>query len=317
MSKTKQTAPDPWLGFQRVIIGVADLDTALDLWVEEMGFDVLARIDGIDHGLDEMWGLDDNRVAAQALVRTPGQSRGALHLIQFQQPTATVREEASAFDLCPKNLDVHAKNIADRMQRLRRSGYEFRNDAPTTSTAPDGTRFTEIHMTAHDDINVVLLEIDGHEMPFSTHGFAGISPLISVVADADAEKAFYKDVLGLTCQSDNYLDGADIERMIGLPTGTGLDVSIWGDKDALMGALEIVSYRGVEGADLYPRAMPPARGVLRVALRTPNIEAWRKHLKTRGVAFENHADLELRIARTDAVSFATPGGLMVEIHQFS
>ncbi|MFK7885451.1 MAG: VOC family protein [Gammaproteobacteria bacterium] len=317
MSKTKQTAPDPWLGFQRVIIGVADLDTALDLWVEEMGFDVLARIDGIDHGLDEMWGLTDNRVAAQALVRTPGQSRGALHLVQFQKPTATVREDANAFDLCPKNLDVHAKNIADRVHRLRRAGYEFRGDEPVSSTAPDGTKFAEMHMMAHDDINVVLLEIADHEMPFSTHGFAGISPLISVVPDAEEEKAFYKDILGLTCQSDNYLDGPDIERMIGLPKGTGLDVSIWGDKDALMGALEIVSYRGVDGANLYPQAMPPARGVLRVGLRTPDIGAWRKHLTAKGIEFENHTDLELRIARTDAVSFPTPAGLMIEIHQFS
>ncbi len=316
MNKKTQKAPDAWRGFHRVIVGVADLDVALDLWHDQFGLELLARFNDGDVGLDALWQLDDNRVTAQALLRTPGQSGGAIHLVQFQTAPETVRDGAEPFDSCPKNLDVHVRRINDHAAALRRAGYEFRTDEAIRSTAPDGTVFSEIHMPTHDDINVVLMELESDDIAFTPQGYAAVSPLISVVEDAEKEQAFYRDVLGLTCESDNILEGAEIEKMIGLPQGCSLDVSIWGAPDVNFGQLEIVSYRGAEGNDLYARTAPPARGILRIALRTAKLDDWRAHFNKHGVAAQSFEDITLRVANSDVLVVSTPGGLVIELHQF-
>lgn len=309
------TCPDAWRGFERVVVGVADIDASLTLWRDAFGFEIERRAHDPDPGLASLWGLRKHRVVDQALLHTPGQHAGKVHLVQFDPTPHSVRGGANAFDRCPKNLDIHARDLPARMAELRAAGYAFRTDECTVTTAPDGTRFREVHMPVHDDINAVLLEVLDEPMPFSAAGFAGVSPLITVVADADAEKAFYRDILGLTCQSDHVLGGEAIEQMIGLPSGTSLDVSIWGARDVALGALEIVCYRGVSGRNLFARATPPARGVLRIALTTASLADWCSHLGEHRVAFDYHGPMTTAFGEGSALSLRTPGGLSVEIHE--
>lgn len=309
------TCPDTWRGFDRVIIGVGCVDEALALWRDQLGLDVVLRSDGPDDGLAALWGLKKHRVIDQAVLQTPGESAGRVHMVQFDPRPHSVRDGANAFDRCPKNLDIHARDLPQRMGELRAGGGRFHTQQCTTTTAPDGTRFREVHMPIHDDINAVLLEVLDEPMPFSSKGYAGVSPLITVVADADAEKAFYTDVLGLTCQSDHVLGGEEIERMIGLPPGTSLDVSIWGNDDAILGALEIVCYRGVSGRNLFSRARPPARGILRMALTTTSLTDWCSHLGAHRIAFNYHGTVTTALGEVSALSFTTPGGLVIEVHE--
>lgn len=312
---TLPTCPDTWRGFDRVVIGVRDIEDALTLWRDQLGLEVTLREQATDAGLTALWGLREHRVVDQAVLRTPGQTAGRVHMVQFDPTPHSVRDGANAFDRCPKNLDIHARDLPQRMEELRNAGGTFHTQQCATTTAPDGTRFREVHMPIHDDINAVLLEVLDAPMPFSPNGYAGISPLITVVADADAEKTFYADVLGLTCQSDHVLGGEDIERMIGLPPGTSLDVSIWGHRDAVLGALEIVCYRGVSGRNLFARARPPARGILRVALTTQSLTDWCSHLGAHRVAFNYHGTVTTALGTVSALSFATPAGLVIEIHE--
>lgn len=69
-----------------VTVGVADLDAALDVWVEMLGFEVRTQREGPDEGLAALWQIDPADVERQALVGTPGAVNGFIHLVQFRDP---------------------------------------------------------------------------------------------------------------------------------------------------------------------------------------------------------------------------------------
>ena len=293
-------------------VGVADLDKALELWVGKFGFSKLATRDGEDAELASLWRILPSDIKRQALLGMPGSRYGKLHLVEFTEPGPAVREGAQTFDLCPKNLDIYVHDLPSRVKEMQADGYSFRNAEPSEVTAPDGTRFREIQLPAHDELNIVLLEVIGKEMDFSAEGFAGIGPLITVVGHAGRERDFYADVMGFDILSDNILEGPEIERMIGLPTGSGLDVSIWGNAHIPLGQIEVIEYRGVQGNDLYPIAVPTQLGILHVSYEVANLEAFKRKLHASGI---NHSDRDYRdviFGSGRFIRFRTPSGMNIE-----
>ena len=148
-------------GWTSVTVGVADLDVAERLWVDEFGMSIVARRNGSDQELARLWRIDAADVSRQLLVRTNDEALGMVHFVEFKEPAAPVRLHAQAFDYCPKNLDLYVENMPERISLLKAAGQTFRNEEMSEIVAPDGTAFREIHMPTHDGINVVLIEILG------------------------------------------------------------------------------------------------------------------------------------------------------------
>jgi catechol 2,3-dioxygenase-like lactoylglutathione lyase family enzyme len=94
-----------------VTVGVADLDHALDFWVNSFGFEVQGRKEGQDLDLAQLWDIQPGDIARQALLKTPGETTGMMHLVEFNNPDPPVREGAQVFDLCPKNLDIYVNDL--------------------------------------------------------------------------------------------------------------------------------------------------------------------------------------------------------------
>lgn len=298
-----------------VAVGVRDLDTALELWVGSFGFDVAVMQQGPDTELARLWGLRPDDIARQALVRTGDSQIGMIHFVEFNDPGLPVRHGAKVYDLVPKNLDVYVDDMPKRFAELRADGREFRTDSFSEVTAPDGTAFREIHMPSHDDINVVLLEVIGKPRPFTGRGFAGVGPLIFIVPDAPAEKAFFAEVMQLDKLNDNLLKGPEIERMVGLPPGSGLDVSIWGRAGSHLGEIEIIEYQGVSGRNLYPLAKPKALGILHVSYIVDDASSIRQRLRDTGTAVTEHGTVRTMTAAGNVISFQTPAGLRIEVYE--
>lgn len=311
----EQTEEFNMASWQHVTVGVADLDSALDLWVGKLGFEILARSEGSDPGLAQLWSLQPADIARQAIVRTPGEQHGMLHLVQFVDPDPPVRAGAEVYDLVPKNLDIHARDLPARFAELKASGEVFRNDSPSEITTEGGLTFREIHMKGHDDTNIVLLESEGEQLPYSPQGFAGVGPVITIVPSASAEKAFYVDVLGLEILSENILNGPEIERMVGLPPGAGLDVSVLGHEEEHFGRIEIVDYQGVDGTNLYPKARPKALGTLHVSYMSQDLKAVRSRLGLAGVPITEYGQVTTLFGSGQAIAFASPAGMRIEVHQ--
>lgn len=300
-----------------VTVGVANLDKALELWVGTFGFSKLATRDGEDVELAALWRILPTDIKRQALLGMPGAKYGRLHLVEFTEPGPAVREGAQAFDLCPKNLDIYAHDLPARVKEMQADGYTFRNAEPSEVTAPDGTRFREIHLPGHDELNIVLLELlaeenELSEMEFSPQGFAGIGPLITIVGHAPTERDFYANVMGFDLLNDNLLEGPEIERMIGLPVGSGLDVSIWGKGDEPLGQIELIDYRGVQGNDLYPITVPTQLGILHVSYEVTDLEAFKARLHDAGTNYQDREYREVIFGSGKFIRFRTPAGMNIE-----
>ncbi len=303
----------PVLGaFSYVTVGVADLDAALELWRDRFGLELSDRSDGPDADLAGLWDLAPDDVSRQALLRTPGVATGALHLVEFNRPGSPVRKGAEVFDQLPKNLDAYARDLPARYAELRAAGYEFR--APWTEMSmPDGVTFREVQMPAHDDTNVVLLEILDTDYVYSPAGYAAIGPVIIVVDDADTESRFYEEVLGLAMVTRDLLAGPEVERMVGLPPGAGIDFRILGDENDPMGRIEVIEYQRTGGENLFDRARPPATGFLHAGWQVEDLDALRAHLDRRGISYRDHGSVDTLFGGGPLISFRTPAGFRIEV----
>ncbi len=301
--------------FSKVTVGVDDLDQALDLWVDTFGLELVARERGPDAELGRLWGIDAADIERQALVGTPGQRLGRLHFVEFNNPDPPVRRGAATFDACPKNLDIYVDDMTLQVEKLKRRGYEFRNDHFSEVTAPNGMRVREIHLPAHDDLNIVLLQVIDNTLAFPPGGFAGVGPLVTIAPNVCDEGDFYRQVLGLDLVMESVLKGTHVEKMIGLPEGTALHFSVWGDSDAPFGRLEVVSYEGVTGSNLFGRARPKALGILHVSYTTDNLVTLTARLEDADVAYRRHGLTTTIGGSGETISFSTPAGFRVEAVQ--
>ena len=297
-----------------VTIGTADMEAALDFWVGRLGFECVARAEGDDPGLREHWGLADRQIARQAMVRSAGAENGGMHLVEWDAAADSVRAEAQVFDLCPKNLDIYVDDLPARMAQLVDQGVVFRNEHYSEAVSPDGVHFREIHLAGHDDINIVLLQVIGSDTLIPPTGFSGVGPLVCIVREPTEEKRFYEQVVGLKLSHDNILAGPDIEQMIGLPAGCALEVSIWAEPGQPLGEVELVTYQGTDGADLYPRARPGARGVTHLNWQVDDIEAFAAHLSAHGVRHSASTINGSLIQSRASLIFHSPAGLRLEAH---
>lgn len=308
-----ENSPKP--SWTTVTVGVSDLDAALSLWVDDFGFTLEKRRAGPDESLARLWSIAADDIVDQALVRSPGVRLGMLHLVEFDDPEPPVRQGAQVFDSLPKNLDVYVTDMPERLAALKAAGRTFHNENFSEVTAPNGITFREMHMPGHDLINIVLLEILGGDYESPDGDFAGVGPLILIVDDAAAEKDFYRDVMGLSQLSENILDGPEIEKMIGLPPGAALDVTIWGKSDQPFGQIEVIDYRGVDGDNRYPRARPKSLGVLHVSYETSSLTELRRVLDSRRVDFSEYGEVDTLFGTGSAIAFHSPAGFRVEVHE--
>jgi catechol 2,3-dioxygenase-like lactoylglutathione lyase family enzyme len=170
-------------------------------------------------------------------------------------------------------------------------------------------------MPGPDGVNVVVIEAigPGYDVPLSPRGFAGAGPLVTIVPDVRIEGRFYREVLGLAMTLDLQLGGPAIERAVGLPAGASLDLQVFGDPDEPLGRIEAIEYGQVEGDDLYPRARPPARGILHATWRIPCLDELRARLAAAGVAVTEHGRVTALFGSGEMVSFRSPAGFRIEV----
>lgn len=309
----------PRLGaFSHVTIGVANLDTALNFWQQNFGLQVRIDRQGPDAALGTLWGLDPQAITRQALVATPTgpglwATAGAMHLVEFRDPLPPVRRGARAWDLLPKNLDLYTNDIPVRYAELEAAGHQFRT---RWTEMPAGQQmFREVQMPGHDEINVVLIEITGpgYDTTMSAKGYAGIGPLVTIVPDAEAETSFYRDVLCMTTTIEMQLTGPGIERTAGLPPGAGLQLRVFGDPGEPLGRIEIIEYQQLQGENIYPRAKPPATGILHMNYRVKDLAPIRARLQTAQMSITEHGALNTLYGSGPLLSCYSPAGFRIEI----
>ena len=298
-----------------VVVGVKNMDVALELWISTFGFEILEQRIGADPDLSKLWGLTENEITRQTLVATPNMKVGMLHFVEFKKPSIEVRKSASSTDLGPKNLDITCRQLPDRYEELLSMGHQFRSKYVNYRVEATDADVIEVQMPGHDSTNIIFMEWLGEEITLSEQGYGGITSLVTVVPDLELEAKFYQSVFGLKETIHEELFGPNVEAMIGLPKGGGLVLKLLeGDETDRYGRVELVNYIGAdEQVDRYKIAKPPALGTLHCSFRTDSIDAFGDKLDQIGIESIFNEDLDLIYGKTSTYSIWTPAGLRIDV----
>jgi len=295
------------------LLSVADMTSALDLWVGRFGMQVVARREGHDAAWAQRLGVAADEIVDQALLVTPGRIQGGIHLVQFRVPGAPVRSGARPTDLVPKSVDIVVRDIRTRHAELQAAGFQFRS--PIGRFETDGVVVHEVHLPGPDEVNLVFLEEEGKADHVSPQGYGVAPQIVAISPDNKIEKAFYEQVLQLTETSYHRFAGPEVERTIGLPPGAGLDIRIFGAADYTYGRLEIVQYEGAESTNLYPKACAPARGLLAVSFVVPDVAAVVERAVAIGARVDMPQKMECILGSVLTATVYSPAGLRIDLLQ--
>ena len=300
-----------------IIVGVQNINEAIELWVNQFGLDIVSEREGIDADLSRLWQLEDDEITKQALLATPKIDVGKIHLVQFKNPTTAVRQNANATDLGPKNLDVTCLNLPSKYDELIKMGYQFRSEYVGYKIESIGADVLEVQMPGHDHTNIIFVEQLGEKIQLSKRGYGGITSLVTIVSELDEETDFFMDIFSLKEALSEDLFGEHVEKMIGLPKGGGLRLNLLeGDELDRYGRVELVAYIGAEKQDdLYKIANPPALGTLHCVFRVEDIDSIKNKLRNRSLSFKEHGLLDLIYGKGEIISFRSPAGLRIEVQQ--
>jgi catechol 2,3-dioxygenase-like lactoylglutathione lyase family enzyme len=293
-----------------VVLSVTDLDAAIDFWSGRLGMEVEKRLGGSDPQLATAWGLAPDGIVEEALLRTPGMADGALHLVQFKTPGEAVRRDASSTDRVPKSIDIFTRDIEARYAELSAAGFAFRSKIGRLETAA-GAVVHEVHLAGSDGLNLVFLEEEGKPQPVGPKGYGVAAQVVLITDDNAGETAFFRKVLGLEDISHNRFSGPEIERTVGLPPGASLDITILGSKASPYGRLEFVQYGGATGRNLYPRARPPARGMLSITYVVPDLKPILERGRPYGI--RDLGSVRSILGQGHMAEITSPAGLRIDV----
>lgn len=296
-----------------VSIGVADIAQARQFWVGQLGLEIVTERIGPDPALARLWNLSAAQIAAQMVLRTPGAATGWLHFVQFREPGDAVRHGAQSFDLCAKNIDVNCVDLPARVATLRKAGYRFRSEPVEYEVG--GIHAREVQLAGHDGVNIVFIEVltTGYELAWSPEGFAALTSFVVIVPDALAEARFYQALLGLDELMHHRISGPGIEAAVGLPAGSVLDMRLVGRADRMFGRMELIQYEGLQGQNLFPRAVPPATGILGCAYEVPSINGAMQYAGEHDLELTDSMWLELLTGVGEVRVMHSPAGLRLEL----
>jgi len=296
-----------------ISIGVADLAPVRRLWVDLLGLHCVASHQGADVELAALWGLDSTDISAQLVVATPGAKQGRLHFVELSQPGLPVRHGAATIDCCAKNIDVNCVDIDQVVQRLKKAGFVFRS--PVAQYELDGVQIREVQFAAHDELNVVLIEVLSADYlrVMSAEGCAAVTSVVSIVPDVVREVEFFQSVLRLPQALHHQLAGPGLEAAAGLPAGTTLDLFLLGSPDNIFGRVELIQYIGAAGQNLFPRARPPATGILKFGIEVSSLARVEAVLDGLGWPSASSRPFSILPAVGRMLECASPAGIPLQI----
>jgi catechol 2,3-dioxygenase-like lactoylglutathione lyase family enzyme len=300
-------------GISYVSIAVADMQQVSALWIEQFGLAVLEHRLGPDAELAKLWGITPAQISEQLLLASPGAETGKLHFVELADPGSAVRQDAAAYDLGAKNLDVNCTDLPGCVKKLKQAGYEFRSEI--VSYEIEGLKIREVQMPAHDGLNVAFVEVlgPGFETPFTEQGYAALTSFVVIVEDTVSEADFYKHTFGFDEVMYHKLSGPGIETTIGLPSGAALHMRLCGKEDNMFGRMELISYEGLTGKNRFKLAQPPATGILRCGFVVNSLDEMTAKADINKQLVAEPVSIDTIFGHGQVLQIESPAGLKIDM----
>lgn len=298
------------MNYRHVCVGTANLNAALALWRGFFGMAIAADDLPDSQDLERLWRLPVGSISRCCRLETPGAQGGALLLVEFSESAPVIRANAGVTDLCPKNLDVNCIDLPARVRELEAAGLHPRS-APVEYRIGD-LEVREVQMPLEEGVNLVLAEILGEALVTTPTHYGALTSIVTTTADIGAETQFFQ-ALGFARLDAHRLTGPEVERMVGLPNGGVLDMQLLGEASHRFGRAELVSYGAASGADRYPLARPPARGLFRGAVTVGDPAATRLQCEAAGYAVTDLVELTGSRTSARACSVRSPSGWWIDL----
>lgn len=311
-AKSPATAGAPAAGWYEAVAVVRDLDRAVAFFVAVAQYEVIAR-GPADRADFESLGLAWEVVGRMAVVREPGQDRGAIRLFQLETdlPQVEIRSSANLFDTGGiAGLNVRVANIDAAFRRMQAAGW--RAYADPVRLEVDGFSVSEAIFKGPDGLVIGLIERTrpalGPEWTLEDGRLSRPNNAFVVVPDVAAEAAFFARVLGWRpfLEDRGKAAAAPGPNLYGWPWNIVAEIDrevVWlhGAQDIAAngseGSVALMHFANLKGSDFADRAHAPNYGF--VALRVARTAS----------ACGSKADID----HPEVVNHASPAGILVQI----
>ena len=313
-------------GLQEMVVSVKFLDRTIEMYREIAGWEVAFR-GPAPPGQASHWGLEEDVLIDQAILRVPGTEKGFLRLVRFADvPQVRIRSSARPFDTgAIFNFNTLVKDLEGVFESMRDHGFVGFAD-PTYYTI-FGREYGGAMLRGHDGvvINLLYRVNDSYDdMPPFTK-MSHVVNATQMVDDYEESMEFFRNRLGWHLRweaSPQWPE--DGSNNMSLPNSLLLEgkireraASFLFSPEADGGSIEIFEFDGVSGHDFSDRAHPPNLGVLMYRVHVPDLAAYAGRLKAQGVAAVRPMT-RLSVApygQVRAMVIAAPSGAWIELFQ--
>lgn len=305
-------------GFQEVVTIVADSAATAQRLNAALGYQMLAK-GPVDPAALEALGIDGSWAANEVLVGDPAQGRGYIRLIDFAGRILPVgRNGGQAWDTGGIfDFNIRSLISLDDAQ-LTMTCHGFVGHAPVVHWQFGPLDVKEAVLSDADGVCIAMMErlappLTGYEAVKGPVSYVFNST--QIVADFDAARAFYVDVLGWTAAQETTMEHESGDNCMGLPLSVAREcevkIGVYHPRGVMEGSVEIIQF-GVEGRD-YSQAPAASRGI--ASLRFPVSDPAAILARAADSGYAVMAVRETHIAPYGAVelgSLLTPWGARME-----
>jgi len=234
------------------VVACADVEAAASFHTAAFGLDIIEKDGG------------------EVLVGVSGVGTGRIRLVPA--PPGTPAGDPRVWDLGPRLLGMYSRDLERSAALIDAAGGRSREPV----TYPYGTAsLSECVALGADGVWWTLPQAgETHRPSPALSGDPGrlhgeLHTAVIVPDDHDEALRFFAEGGGLEVAFDGQMSGEPFERMIGMPPGASLRLTFLVSADQAPARFEIMSFTGVEAADLTARPL----GLRRVVFATEDRDA--------------------------------------------
>jgi catechol 2,3-dioxygenase-like lactoylglutathione lyase family enzyme len=283
MPDIEETAGSP---VSVVIIGAENLDVSLGFYADTLGLEVKEKRTWQGPEFEKYWNLPPGSSAQCAFVQHGPDPVGRILLMEFDSSERKLARPAEIHRATGLfNLNIYTRDIAADYAKLVTQGFHFWSDPTENDFGPYVGKIIEVAFDAPDGVVINLIQLVTEdpktligqirvyitENGRTSTGFTAVATTSHGVVDMEKAVAFYYEVLNMKLFMESTLEGAEMNRTLGLPEDAKTrSVFVRGDHE--YGKIALSSPLNYETDSLVQNQVPPNIGYLAQAFQVPNLE---------------------------------------------